>query len=187
MNLISQNNYNDDKYVYDIDFERYVDKIVDTDEEYNKKYKLNIIITEKDFFDRDNINYLPNNERNFYQKGSIYTNKNNLNRNKLNNNYSNRNKSNNNYSNNNYSNRNNSNQNNSNNNYSNQNNNCNTILKKVRFSDDIKIIDDINTFREDSPKSIVNFNECSDDVRNKKFNDFIPKGKYVFNKNNSNY
>ena len=31
---------------------------------------------------------------------------------------------------------------------------------------------------EKSPKSI--FNECSDDVRNKKFNNFIPKGKYVF-------
>jgi hypothetical protein len=184
MNRISQNNYNDDKYVYDIDFERYVDKIVDTDEEYNKKYKPTIIIIEKDFFDRDNINYLPNNQRNFYQKGSIYTNKNNLNRNKLNNNYSNNNYSNRNNSNNNYSNQNNlnhnysnnnySNNNYSNNNYSNQNNNCNTILKKVRFSDDI------NTFREDSPKSIVNLNECSDDVRNKKFNDFIPKGKYVF-------
>jgi hypothetical protein len=169
MNRISQNNNNknDDEYVYDIDFEKYVDNIVNSDDENDKNSKLNIIIiTEKEFYDKDHIHnsYPNNNTRIIYNKGSIYTNQNNLNRNYSNRNYVNR-------------------------NYSNRNNNVDTIVKKVSFNDNIKIIDDsnTNTFREDSPKSVVNFKECNDDVRNKKINDFIPKGKYVFNKNNSNY
>ena len=156
------NNKNDiEDYVYDIDFEKYVDKIVNSDDENDKKTKINIIITEKEFYDKDHIhNSFPNknNTRIIYNKGNIYTNQNNLNRN-----YPNR-------------------------NYPNRNNNIDKILKKVSFNDKIKIIDhESNTFRENSPKSVVNFNECCDDVRNKKFNDFIPKGKYVFNKINSNY
>ena len=49
------------------------------------------------------------------------------------------------------------------------------------------MINNTKIFKEDSPKSIVNLNENSDDVRNKKFENFIPKGKYVYNKNNFNY
>ena len=169
----NNNNKNDDDYVYDIDFEKYVDKIVNSDDENDKKIKLiNIIVTEKEFYDKDHIyNSFPNNNtRIIYNKGNIYTNRNHLNRNHLNRNNLNRNYVNQNYINQNYINK----------NYVNQ-NNINTIVKKVNFSNEIKIIDDdINTLIEDSPKSIVNFNECNDDVRNKKFNDFIPKGKYVF-------
>ena len=43
-----QNNKNDDDYVYDIDFEKYVDKIVNSDDE------INVIITEKEFYDKAN-------------------------------------------------------------------------------------------------------------------------------------
>jgi hypothetical protein len=147
--------YKDEDYIYDIDFEKYVDKIVNSDDENDK---ISIIITEKEFYDKDHINNsLPNrnNTRIIYNKGNIYTNRNYFNRN-----YINRNNFNRNYVNQNYVN-----------------------IKKVNFSNDIKIIDDdINNFSQESPKSIVNFNECSDDARNKKFNDFIPKGKYVFNK-----
>jgi len=160
---INNNKKNDDDYVYDIDFEKYVDKIVNSDDENDKKSKINVvIITEKEFYDKDHIhNSFPNNNtRIIYNKGNIYTNRNHLNRNNLN--------------------RNNVNKNYINQNYINQ-NNIDTIIKKVSFNNEIKIIDDKpNTFREDSPKSIVNLNECRDDVRNKKFNDFIPKGKYVF-------
>ncbi len=161
----NNNKKNDDDYVYDIDFEKYVDKIVNSDDENDKKAKINIIITEKEFYDKDHIynSSLPdnNNTRIVYHKGSIYNHKNNLNRNYESRNYASRN----------YTSR----------NYENRNNNPETIVKKVSFNDKIKIIDDEpNTFRENSPKSIVNFNECCDDVRNKKFNDFIPKGKYVF-------
>jgi hypothetical protein len=139
MKHYSQNIKNDDEYVYDIDFEKYVDKIVNSDDE------INVIIIEKEFYDKDHIynSSLPNNNntRVVYHKGSIYTHKNNLNRN----------------------------------------NNTETTVKKVSFSNEIKIIDEENnTFRQESPKSIVNFNQCNDDVRNKKFNNFIPKGKYVF-------
>jgi len=149
-----QNNKNDDDYVYDIDFEKYVDKIVNSDDE------INVIITEKEFYDKDHVynSSLPNNNntRVIYHKGSIYTHKNNLDRNYATRNYANRNNL-------------------------NRNNNIDSILKKVSFSNEIKIIDEEhNTFRQESPKSIVNFNECNDNVRNKKFNDFIPKGKYVF-------
>ena len=149
-----QNNKNDDDYVYDIDFEKYVDKIVNSDDE------INVIITEKEFYDKDHVynSSLPNNNntRVIYHKGSIYTHKNNLDRK---------------YGTRNYANRKNL----------NRNNNIDSILKKVSFSNEIKIIDEEhNTFRQESPKSIVNFNECNDNVRNKKFNDFIPKGKYVF-------
>ena len=164
--------YKDEEdYIYDIDFEKYVDKIVNSDDENDK---INIIVTEKEFYDKDHIyNSFPNNNtRIIYNKGSIYTNQNNLNRNYVNRNYVNRN-----YINRNYVNR----------NYVNQ-NNIDKILKKVSFSNEIKIIDDEpNTFRQESPKSVVIFNECNDDVRNKKFNDFIPKGKYVYNKGNFNY
>lgn len=166
MKHYSQNKKNDDDYVYDIDFEKYVDKIVNSDDENDKKSKINIIITEKEFYDKDHIynSSLPNNNKRIvYHKGSIYTHKNNLNRNYESRNYASRNNL-------------------------NRNNNIDSILKKVSFNDKIKIIDDQpNTFRQESPKSVVNFNECCDDVRNKKFNDFIPKGKYLFNKNNSNY
>jgi hypothetical protein len=178
----NNNKKNDDDYVYDIDFEKYVDKIVNSDDENDKKSKINIIITEKEFYDEDHIynSSLPNknNTRFVYHKGNIYNHKNNLNRNYESRNYVNR-------------------------NYANRNNNINSILKKVSFSNEIKIIDEehntftqespksiVNfnqcndTFTQESPKSIVNFNQCNDDVRNKKFNDFIPKGKYVFNKNN---
>jgi hypothetical protein len=178
----NNNKKNDDDYVYDIDFEKYVDKIVNSDDENDKKAKVNIIITEKEFYDKDHIynSSLPdnNNTRIVYHKGNIYTDKNNLNRNYASRNYTSRNYTSRNYTSRNYANR----------NYANRNNNDETIVKKVSFNDKIKIIDDEpNTFRENSPTSIVNFNHCSDDVRNKKFNDFIPKGKYVFNKNNSNY
>ena len=133
MKHYSQNIKNDDEYVYDIDFEKYVDKIVNSDDE------INVIIIEKEFYDKDHIynSSLPNTHI-IYNKGSIYKNRN----------------------------------------YLNRNNNTETIVKKVSFNDKIKIIDDQpNTFRENSR---VNFNQCNDDVRNKKFNDFIPKGKYVF-------
>jgi hypothetical protein len=151
----------EEEYVYDIDFEKYVDKIVNSDDENDKRCKINVIITEKNFYDKDHIhNSFPNNNnsRIIYNKGNIYTNRNYVNRNNLNRNYDNRN----------YDNR----------------NNVDKFTKKVSFNDNIKIIDDehINTFKEVSPKSIVNFNECNDDVRNKKFNNFIPKGKYVFPK-----
>ena len=143
MKHYSQNTKNDDDYIYDIDFEKYVDKIVNSDDE------INVIIIEKEFYDKDHIynSSLPNNNtRIVYHKGSIYTHKNNLNRN--------------------YASRNNL----------NRNNNIDSSVKKVSFSNEIKIIDDqSNTFRENN-----NFNQCNDDVRNKKFNDFIPKGKYVF-------
>ena len=158
---INNNKKNDDEYVYDIDFEKYVDNIVNSDDENDKKSKLlNIIITEKEFYDKDHIyNSFPNNNtRIIYNKGNIYRNRNNLNRNYVNRNNLNRNWNN-----------------------LERNNNLDTIVKKVSFNDKIKIIDDeLNTFRQESPKSVVNFNECNDDVRNKKFNDFIPKGKYVF-------
>ncbi len=169
----NNNNKNyDDDYVYDIDFEKYVDKLVNSDYENDKKSSLNIIITEKEFFDNDHIHNSFNNIKNIYNKGNIYTNRNILNRNNLNRNYVNRNNLN----------RNNFNQNNLNRNYLERNNNVEKIVKKVRFSDEIKIInDDINIFTQESPKSIVvNFKECNDDVRIKKFNDFVPKGKYVF-------
>ena len=150
------NTKNDDDYVYDIDFEKYVDKIVNSDDENEKKSKINIIITEKEFYDKDHIHNSFPNTRIIYNKGSIYTNRNILDRN--------------------YGNRNNLDR-----NYPNRNNNIDKILKKVNFNDKIKIIDDEpNTFRQESPKSIVDFNGCNDDVRNKKFNNFIPKGKYVF-------
>jgi hypothetical protein len=156
----NNNKKNDDDYVYDIDFEKYVDKIVNSDDENDKKSKINIIITEKEFYHKDHIynSSLPNNNntRVVYHKGSIYTHKNNLNTNYTSRNYASRNNL-------------------------NRNNNIDSILKKVSFSNEIKIIDEEhNTFTQESPKSIVNFNECNDDVRNKKFNDFIPKGKYVF-------
>jgi hypothetical protein len=149
MKHYSQNKKNDEDYVYDIDFEKYVDKIVNSDDE------INVIITEKEFYDKDHVynSSLPNNNntRVIYHKGSIYTHKNNLDRNYATRNYANRNNL-------------------------NRNNNIDSILKKVSFSNEIKIIDDeINTFRENN-----NFNQCNDDVRNKKFNNFIPKGKYVF-------
>ena len=102
-----QNNKNDDDYVYDIDFEKYVDKIVNSDDE------INIIITEKEFYDKDHIynSSLPNNNtRIVYHKGIIYTHKNNLNRN--------------------YASRNNL----------NRNNNIDSSVKKVSFSNEIKII-----------------------------------------------
>lgn len=168
-------NYGDD-YVYDIDFEKYVDKLVNSDDENDKKGSLNIIITEKDFFDSDHIhnsvNNSVNNRKNIYNKGNIYTNRNILNRNNLNRNNFNQNNLNRNNLNRNYVNRNNL----------EINNNVEKIVKKVRFCDEIKIInDDINIFTQESPKSIVvNFKECNDDVRNKKFNDFVPKGRYVF-------
>ena len=171
----NNNKKNDDDYVYDIDFEKYVDKIVNSDDENDKKSKINIIITEKEFYHKDHIynSSLPNNNntRFVYHKGNIYNHKNNLNRNYESRNYVDRN----------YESRNYSNRNNLNRNYASRNNNSETIVKKVSFSNEIKIIDDEpNTFTQESPKSVVNFNECSDDVRNKKFNDFIPKGKYVF-------
>jgi hypothetical protein len=161
MNHILQNTYKDEDYVYDIDFEKYVDKIVNSDDENDKKSKINIIVTEKEFYDKDHIhNSFPNNNtRIIYNKGNIYTNHNYLNRNYVNRNYVNRN----------YVNR----------NYVNKNNNVDIILKKVSFNDNIKIIDD-EPMKLDSPTSIVNFKECKDDARNKKFNDFISKGKYVF-------
>jgi hypothetical protein len=144
----NNNNRNDDDYIYDIDFEKYVDNIVNSDDENDKKIKINVIITEKEFFDKDHIhNSFPNNNtRIIYNKGNIYTNPNYVNKNYVNKKY------------------------------------VNKIIKKVNFNDNVKIIDDCNTntFRENSPKSIVNLNEFNDDVRNKKFNDFIPKGKYVF-------
>jgi hypothetical protein len=159
MQYYSQNKKNDDDYVYDIDFEKYVDKIVNSDDENDKKTKINIIVTEKEFYHKDHIynSSLPNNNtRIVYHKGSIYTHKNNLDRNYGSRNYTSR-------------------------NYENRNNNPETIVKKVSFNNEIKIIDEeYNTFREKSPTSIINFNQCNDDVRNKKFNDFIPKGKYVF-------
>ena len=172
MNHILQNTYKDEDYVYDIDFEKYVDKIVNSDDENDKKSKINIIVTEKEFYDKDHIhNSFPSNTRIVYHKGSIYTNQNNLDRN-----YGNRNNLNRNYANRDYANRDYANR-----NYANRNNNISSSVKKVSFNDKIKIInDEPNTFRENSPKSIVNFNECNDDVRNKKFNNFIPKGKYVF-------
>jgi hypothetical protein len=161
MNRILQNNYKDEEYVYDIDFEKYVDKIVNSDDENDKKSKINIIVTEKEFYDKDHIhNSFPNNNtRIIYNKGNIYRNHNYVNRN--------------------YVNRNNLNRNDVNRNYINRNNNIDIIPKKVSFNDNIKIIDN-EPIKLDSPTSIVNLNECRDDVRNKKFNDFVPKGKYVF-------
>ena len=144
----------DEKYIYDIDFEDYVNKIVNSDDENkNKKNISNVIIVENDIYDRDNINYFySNHSKKVYNKGSIYTNKNNFNRN-----------------------------------YFNNRNDSVKIIKRVSFNDETNMINNTKIFKEDSPKSIVNLNEHSDDVRNKRFEDFIPKGKYVYNKNNFNY
>jgi len=155
-------NYDEEEYVYDIDFEKYVDKIVNSDDENDKKSKINVIITEKEFYDKDHIyNSFHNNTRIIYNKGDIYTNRNYVSRN-----YDNRNNLNRNYDS----------RNNLNRNYDNRNNNIDRFTKKVSFNDNIKIIDD----EPDSQISIINFNECKDDARNIKFNNFIPKGKYVF-------
>lgn len=139
-------------FKYDINFEEYVDKIVNSDDEKdNKKIISKVIIMENNIYDRDNVNYIyanhicSNHSKKIYSKGSIYTNKN----------------------------------------YFNKENNRNDsvkIIKRVSFNDEINIIK-----KEESPKSIVNLNENSDDARNKRFEDFIPKGKYVYNKNNFNY
>jgi hypothetical protein len=53
-----------EEYVYDIDFEKYVDEIVNSDDENDK---INIIIKEKEFYALSNI-------KNIYNKGTIYTN-----------------------------------------------------------------------------------------------------------------
>lgn len=139
-------------FKYDINFEEYVDKIVNSDDEKdNKKIISKVIIMENDIYDRDNVNYIytnhiySNHSKKIYSKGTIYTNKNYFNK-------------------------------------ENNRNNSVKIIKRVSFNDEINIIK-----KEESPKSIVNLNENSDDARNKRFEDFIPKGKYVYNKNNFNY
>lgn len=139
-------------FKYDINFEEYVDKIVNSDDENdNKKIISKVIIMENDIYDRDNVNYIytnhiySNHSKKIYSKGDIYTNKNYFNK-------------------------------------ENNRNNSVKIIKRVSFNDEINIIK-----KEESPKSIVNLNENSDFLRNKRFEDFIPKGKYVYNKNNFNY
>lgn len=145
-------------FKYDIDFEEYVDKIVNTDDEKDdkiddKKIISKVIIMENDIYDRDNVNYIyanhtySNHSKKIYNKGSIYTNKNYFNKYYLN--------------------------------KENNRNDSVKIIKHVSFNDEIN--------KEESPKSVVNLNENSDDVRNKRFEGFIPKGKYVYNKNNFNY